>query len=279
MRERRGVARFRRNGAAVAGAWAVAVVVACCLIGPLLLPFDPARPDFAAVSLGPSFASGHWFGTDDLGRDLLARTLAGGRLSLLIGMTAALVAFTIGTTWGSLAGFFGGAVDQLMMRVVDFLYGLPVLFFIILLTLVIGRGFAAIIGAIGALAWLNVAIVVRGQALALRDREFIEAARASGMKPLAIIRHHIVPNAIGPVISYASLLVPAAILAESFLSFLGLGIREPQASWGNLIAAGASTMDAEPWRLLLPGSVLAITLVSMNFIADGLRDAFDPRVG
>jgi oligopeptide transport system permease protein len=183
----------------------------------------------------------------------------------------------IGVSYGAIAGYFGGAVDLVMMRVVDVLYGLPFLFFVIMLTMVMGRGLSAIFIAIGALLWLTIAVIVRGQTLSLKQKEFIEAARAGGMKPFAIVRLHIIPNTIGPVIVYAGLLVPGVIIGESFLSFLGLGVQEPQSSWGTLIDAGVSAMDVAPWQLGFPGLFLALTLYSLNFIADGLRDAFDPK--
>jgi oligopeptide transport system permease protein len=272
-----GFARLRRNHAAVTGIFVIAAIILACVFGPALVPFDPTQSDFDSISVAPSLATGHLFGTDDLGRDLLARVLVGGRTSLLIGVLATVLAVVIGVSYGSIAGFFGGAVDQFMMRVVDILYGLPFLFFVIMLTMVLGRGMLSIFLAIGALIWLTIAVIVRGQTLSLKHKEFIEAARAGGMKPFTIVRRHIVPNAIGPVIVYASLLVPEVIIGESFLSYLGLGVQEPQSSWGTLISAGADAMDTSPWQLIFPGAALALTLFSLNFIADGLRDAFDPK--
>jgi len=272
-----GLGRLRRNHMAVAGMVIVGLIVLACALGPYLVPFDPENQDYSAISTGPSFASGHLFGTDDLGRDVLIRVLLGGRTSLAIGILASIVAVVIGTSYGAIAGFAGGAVDQFMMRFVDVLYGLPFLFFVIMLTMVFGQGILSILIAIGSLIWLTVAVIVRGQTLSLKQKEFIEAARAGGMKPLSIVRRHIVPNTIGPVIVYASLLVPEVILGESFLSYLGLGVQEPASSWGTLIAAGAPAMEQEPYQLLFPGGALALTLFSLNFIADGLRDAFDPK--
>ncbi|HVJ54617.1 MAG TPA: ABC transporter permease subunit [Aliidongia sp.] len=272
-----GFGRLRKNHAAVVGIFILLFIALACLFGPLIVPFDPNQADFGAINVPPSFASGHLFGTDDLGRDLLMRVLIGGRTSLTIGVLATIVAVVIGVGYGSIAGFFGGAVDQAMMRIVDILYGLPFLFFVIMLTMLLGRGMLAIFIAIGSLIWLTIAVIVRGQTLSLKQKEFIEAARAGGMRSLTIVRRHIIPNAIGPVIVFASLLVPEVIIGESFLSYLGLGVQEPQSSWGTLIAAGAEAMDTSPWQIEFPGLALALTLFSLNFVADGLRDAFDPK--
>jgi oligopeptide transport system permease protein len=272
-----GLARLRRNHLAVAGIFIFGFIVLACLFGPFLVPFDPEIQDYSAISDGPSLTGGHLFGTDDLGRDLLIRLLVGGRTSLTIGILATIVAVVIGTGYGAIAGFFGGAVDHLMMRAVDVLYGLPTLFFIIMLTLLLGRGMLVILLAIGALAWLTIAVIVRGQTLSLKQKDFIEAARAGGMRSFGIVRYHIVPNTIGAVIVYASLLVPDVIIGESFLSYLGLGVQEPASSWGTLIDAGAAAMDTQPYQLIFPAGALALTLFSLNFIADGLRDAFDPK--
>ncbi|HLY57081.1 MAG TPA: ABC transporter permease subunit [Stellaceae bacterium] len=273
---RDGFARLRRNHAAVAGLVIVPLIVLACIVGPYLLPFDPTAPDFDAISL-PPLTPGHVLGTDELGRDLLTRILVAGRTSLLIGAVATLVAVIVGVAWGAVAGYFGGGVDQAMMRIVDILFGLPFLFFVIMLTVVLGRGVRAILIAICALLWLTVSVITRGQTLSLKHREFIEAARACGMRPLGIVWQHIIPNTLGPVIVYASLLVPNVILSESFLSYLGLGVQEPATSWGVLISEGANAMETAPWQLLCPGFFLVIVLLSMNFVADGLRDAFDPK--
>jgi oligopeptide transport system permease protein len=269
-------ARLRRNHAAVAGLVIVPLIVLACIAGPWFMPFDPNTPDFDAISVGP-FTEGHLLGTDDLGRDLLARILVAGRTSLTIGIAATVIAVFIGMAYGAVAGYFGGAVDQFMMRAVDMLYGLPFLFFVIMLTMVLGRGLSAIFIAIGALLWLNVAVITRGQTLSLKQKEFIEAARAGGMKPFTIVRKHIIPNTLGPVIVYSSLLVPGVILGESGLSYLGLGVQEPETSWGVLIALGANAMESAWWQLVFPAAFLAVTLFSLNFVADGLRDAFDPK--
>jgi oligopeptide transport system permease protein len=271
-----GFARLRRNRMALAGMIIMPIIALACVVGPWLLPFDPTLSDFDSISVAP-LTGGHLFGTDNLGRDLLVRILVGGRTSLTIAVLATLSAVVVGVCYGAVAGYFGGLVDTLMMRFVDVLYGLPFLFFVIMLTMVIGRGLAAIFIAIAALLWLTVAVITRGLTLSLKQKEFIEAARAGGMRPLGIVRRHIVPNTVGPVIVYASLLVPGVILSESFLSYLGLGVQEPQTSWGVLISDGAEAMDTAPWQLIFPGLFLGVTLFSLNFIADGLRDAFDPK--
>jgi oligopeptide transport system permease protein len=273
---RDGFTRLRRNRAALFSMIVVPLIVLACIFGPYLVPFDPTEADFDAISV-PPLTGLHFFGTDDLGRDLLARILVAGRTSLLIALLASSVAIVIGITYGSIAGFFGGAVDLVMMRIVDVLYGLPFLFFVIMLTMVLGRGLSAIFIAIGAVLWLDVGVITRGQTLSLKQKEFIEAARAGGMRPLRIVRKHIMPNVLGAVIVYASLLVPVVILGESFLSYLGLGVQEPETSWGVLISDGASAMDNAPWQLIFPVLFLVVTLFSMNFLADGLRDAFDPK--
>lgn len=273
---RDGFARLKKNRAAIVGLILVPAIALACVLGPYFVPFDPNVSDFDAISV-PPLVQGHLFGTDNLGRDLLVRLLVAGRTSLLIGVLATLVAVVIGISYGAIAGFFGGATDQFMMRTVDVLYGLPFLFFVIMLTMLLGRGLSSIFIAIGALLWLTVAVITRGQTLGLKHKEFIEAARAGGMKPLAIVRRHIIPNTVGPVIVYASLLVPEVILSKSFLSYLGLGVQEPETSWGVLISDGAEAMDTASWQLIFPALFLAVTLFSMNFIADGLRDAFDPK--
>ena len=275
---RDGLARLRRNYAAVVGLVIVPLIVLACIFGPWIVPYDPTVPDFTLEPLAvPPLSQGHLLGTDDLGRDLLARILVAGRTSLTIGFASALVAVVVGISWGAIAGYFGGVVDQVMMRVVDILYGLPFMFFVIMMNMELGRGLSSIFIAIAALLWLTVSVITRGQTLSLKQKEFIEAARAGGMRPLGIVRRHIVPNALGPVIVYASLLVPNVILSESFLSYLGLGVQEPATSWGVLISEGATALETAPWQLLCPGFFLVIVLLSMNFVADGLRDAFDPK--
>jgi oligopeptide transport system permease protein len=270
--------RLRHNRAAGAAAVMLAAMALLVLLGPLLSPYAPDHIDFDAEwSQPPTLAQGHWFGTDSLGRDLFARTLHGGRVSLLVGLAATLVSVLIGVAYGAVAGYFGGRVDAFMMRLVDVLYALPFIFFVILLMVLFGRDFLLVFLAIGAINWLDMARIVRGQTLALRQREFVQAAVVSGLAPLAIIRRHIVPNLLGVVAVYATLIVPQVILIESFLSFLGLGVQEPATSWGALVSGGAKEMESAPWALIFPASFLALTLLCLNFLGDGLRDALDPR--
>lgn len=219
-----------------------------------------------------------WAGTDGKGRDVLTRLLYGARISITIGLLATLVSLVIGVTWGAVSGFYGGWVDHVMMRIVDMLYGLPFMFIVILLIAVVGRSTLVLFVALGAVQWLSMARVIRGQVISLKEREFIEAAQAIGLRRPAIIFRHLMPNSIGPVIVYATLLVPAVIVEEAFLSFLGLGVQPPNPSWGNMITAGASEIRHATWLILWPGLALATTLFAMNFLGDGVRDAMDPQL-
>jgi oligopeptide transport system permease protein len=251
-------------------------VVLLALIGPLLTPWSYDSIDFDGQwSAPPGWAGSHWFGTDDLGRDLFARCCYGGRISLLVGVTGTFVSLLIGVSWGAVAGFFGGRVDGLMMRIVDILYALPFLFVAVLLTVLFGRHFVLIFLAIGLINWLGMARIVRGQALSLRRREFVDAAVVGGAGPWNIIVVQLLPNLASVIIVYATLTVPQVILVESFLSFLGLGIAEPQTSWGALISDGAQAMESTPWALVFPALLLTMTLLSLNFLGDGLRDRLE----
>jgi len=268
--------RLLRNHAAVASMIMLGVLVLCAVIGPFLVPFAYDEINKNDVWLAPMTA-GHLLGTDALGRDLLARLFTGLGVSLAIGAVATVVSLVIGVAWGAIAGYIGGVVDEVMMRIVDVLYSLPYIFFVIILMVAFGSNFILLFVAIGAVQWLTMARIVRGQTLSLKQKEFIEAARAIGLSRGAIITRHIVPNLLGPVVVYVTLTIPGVILAESFLSFLGLGVQPPMASLGTLINNGAQDMELAPWLLLFPSTVMVVTLMCFNFIGDGLRDAIDPK--
>ncbi len=269
--------RFRNHRLAMVSVWVLALIVLACFLGPFLFPFTGQDADFDNINAQVDLFSAHPFGTDDFGRDLLVRVLEGGQVSLTIGFLGAIVAGVIGVFYGAVSGFLGGRVDGLMMRLVEILFGFPYVILVILLSLLFGGGNIALFAAIVFTLWLTPAVVVRAQAQGLARKEFVEAARAGGMTGRQIVFEHIVPNSLSVVIVYGSLLVPEVILSESFLSFLGIGIKEPQASWGNLIQTGTSAMATDLRLLLLPGTLLAIVLFCLNFIADGLAEAFDPN--
>ncbi|MDP3867565.1 ABC transporter permease [Phenylobacterium sp.] len=268
--------RLLRNGAAVTGVAVLLLLVLIALIGPAFVPFSYDQINKNDV-WAPPLTAGHLLGADSLGRDLLARLLMGLRVSLAIGLVATAVSLVIGIVWGAVAGFVGGPLDELMMRIVDILYSLPFIFFVILLMVTFGSNIILIFVAIGAVEWLTMSRIVRGQTLGLKHKEFVEAARAAGLTQGSIIAKHIVPNLLGPVVVYVTLTIPAVILAESFLSFLGLGVQPPMASLGTLIAGGAQDMELAPWLLIFPSLTMVLTLMSFNFIGDGLRDAIDPK--
>lgn len=267
--------RLRKNKLAVISAGVLVFVVLCALVGPWLSPYTYDQQDTALYASAPS--ASHWFGTDPLGRDLLTRTLYGGRISLLVGLVATLVSMIIGVTYGAIAGFLGGRTDQIMMRLVDVLYALPFTIFVIILMVLFGRNIFLLFLAIGAVEWLTMARIVRGQVISLREKEFIEATRVMGFTEPRIIFQHIIPNTLGPIIIYVTLTVPQVMLLEAFLSFLGLGVQPPMSSWGLLIQEGVETMEEFPWMLLFPSLALSTTLFALNFLGDGLRDALDPK--
>jgi oligopeptide transport system permease protein len=267
--------RLRSNPGAMCAMSVTLGLVALALFGPWFNPNGSETLDWLHVASQPALQSAHWFGTDRLGRDLFARTLEGTRVSLAVGLVASAVSLLVGIGYGAVAGYIGGRTDHVMMRVIEILSGLPLIFFVIFLTVIFGRSEYLLFLSIGAVGWLTMARIVRGQTLSIRRREFIEAAVASGADTARIIVKHVIPNVIGPVIVYATLTVPQIIMFESFLSFLGLGIQEPHASLGTLIAEGAGEMEAAPWILLVPGGFLAVLLLALNIFGDGLRDALD----
>jgi oligopeptide transport system permease protein len=279
--------RLTKNRAAMTSLIVLAVIALLAVFAPLLSAYSYDYIDYNIVSCSPAWwpdkmvmcnAGGtHWFGTDALGRDLFVRVLYGARISLSVGLVATLVSLIIGVLYGAIAGFIGGRLDELMMRFVDVLYSLPYIFLVIILMVIFNRNFFLLFVAIGAVEWLTMARIVRGQTLSIKQKEFVEAARASGVGTFSTIIRHVIPNVVGPVIVYVTLTIPTVILAESFLSFLGLGIQEPLTSWGVLIKDGADQMESAPWTLIFPAVFMAVTLFCFNFIGDGLRDALDPK--
>ncbi len=279
--------RLFENKAAVVSMVLLAIITLMAILAPLLSRYSFDATDWNVVSCAPDWwpdstvmcnAGGtHWFGTDSVGRDLFVRVLYGARVSLAVGLVTTLVSLLIGVLYGAIAGYIGGLLDDIMMRVVDVLYSLPFIFFVIILMVIFHRSLFLLFVAIGAVEWLTMARIVRGQTLSIKHKEFIEAARAGGVGPLAIILRHVIPNLLGPVIIYVTLTIPDVILAESFLSFLGLGVQEPLTSWGVLISDGANQMEIAPWMLIFPALFMALTLFCFNFIGDGLRDALDPK--
>ena len=267
--------RLRKNRAAVTGGVVLVIMVVLAILTPWIAPYGYEAQNLDLGATPPS--ASHWLGTDIFGRDLLTQILYGGRISLAVGFIATAVALVIGVTWGAVAGYVGGRIDSVMMRFVDILYALPFMIFIILLMVVFGRNILLLFLAIGAVEWLTMARIMRTQVQSLRQQEFVEAAVSLGLPPSAIIFKHIIPNALGPIIVYTTLTIPSVMLLEAFLSFLGLGIQPPQTSWGLLISYGAETMEEYPWLLIFPGMALTITLFSLNFLGDGLRDALDVR--
>jgi oligopeptide transport system permease protein len=269
--------RLSANRAAIAGGTLLLLIVLAALLLPLASPYDYYTLDWQHLYLTPGVHGWHLLGTDALGRDLLVRTMWGCRVSLLVGIAASIVSVLIGVLWGTTAGYVGGRVDGLLMRAVDVLYSVPFIPFVIVLTVLFGRELILIFVAIGAVSWLDIARIVRGQTLALKSREFIEAARVAGVRGPAMILRHLVPNLLGIVVIYATLTIPTVILFEAFLSFLGLGVQSPMTSLGSLVAEGAGRMQSYPYLLLVPALLLAAIIFCFNFLGDGLRDALDPR--
>ncbi len=253
------------------------MIAIAAIVGPWLSPNDYVTTNLDAILRAPSAGGAHWFGTDDLGRDLFVRTMLGIRVTLLVAIVASLVSLIIGVAYGAIAGYVGGRVDAVMMRFVDTLYAMPFIFFVILLMVVFERNMFLVFVAIGAVNWLDMARIVRGQTLSLREREYVDAARLSGLSTPAILRRHIAPNLIGVVMVYLTLTIPQAILMESFLSFVGIGIQEPRTSLGSLVDAGVNEVETASWLLLIPAGLLALILLCFNFLGDGLRDLFDSR--
>ncbi|ODT77479.1 MAG: peptide ABC transporter permease [Pelagibacterium sp. SCN 64-44] len=269
--------RLSRNKMAVLSIFVLALIIIIAFAGPAFVPWQYSQVDWGQIRKPPNFEAGHYFGTDQNGRDMLARVLQGTQMSLIVAAVATLVSVFIGVIYGAVAGYFGGRVDAIMMRFVDIMYALPYILFVIILVVMFGRNPVLLFVGIGAIEWLTMARIVRGQTLSIKEKEFVEAARAGGAKPFTIIMRHIVPNLTGPVVIYATLTIPEIIIAESFLSYLGLGVQEPQTSLGTLISDGAPVAEVMPWLLLAPAGVLVTMLFCLTYIGDGLRDALDPK--
>ena len=271
------MARFRRHRAAMASVWVLGAITVLAVLVPEFWPNSLEEVNWDYLQSPPTTDNYLWFGTDVNGRDMFSRTFYGARISLTIGVLTTLVALIIGVAYGAIAGYRGGTPGELMMRVVDVLYSLPALFFVIILVTIFGNNFLLIFLCIGAVEWLTLARIVRGQTLSTREKEYVESALAAGLSTPVILLKYIIPNVIGPVIVYVTLLVPINIIVESYLSFLGLGVQEPYTSWGRLISQGANEIGTAPWLLIIPAAFLVITLFCFNFIGDGLRDSLDPR--
>lgn len=268
--------RLKKNRMALVSLFLIGLFALLAFFAGTIAPYSFDATDYTTIGQAPSWH--HLFGTDDLGRDLFTRVLYGLRISMSVGLVATAVSLVIGVLWGSIAGYFGGAVDYAMMRFVDILYSLPYMFFVIILMTIFGRNIVILFLALGAVQWLTMSRIVRGQILSLKQKEFVEAAHSIGLKPRAIIFRHLIPNTLGPIIIYVTLTIPRIILEEAFLSFLGLGVQPPMASLGSLNADGAAAMDLYPWMLIFPSLILALLLFALNYLGDGLRDALDPRM-
>ncbi len=269
--------RFRANRAAMISAGIIFVIIILAIVVPIWGPHSLEEVYWDRMLIAPSLENHHWFGTDVNGRDMFARVFYGARISLTIGVLTTLVALTIGVLYGAVAGYFGGRIGTIMMRLVDIIYAVPALFLIIILISVFGNNFILVFVSIGAVEWLTMARIVRGQTLAIREKDYVEAAHALGLPQTTILVRYIIPNVLGPVIVYATLLIPINILVESYLSFLGLGVQEPYTSWGRLISQGTKEIETGLWLLLIPAVFLTVTMFCFNFIGDGLRDALDPK--
>lgn len=267
--------KLYRNRIAFSGLIFLILMTFACLIGPMLSPYSYQEQNLNMGSQPPSLA--HWFGTDPLGRDLLTRMFYGGRISLMVGLAATFVSLTIGILYGGISGYMGNKVDKAMMRIADIIYSLPFTLFVILLMVVFGRNFLLLFAAIGSVEWMTMARIVRGQVLSLKEQTFVQASRALGQSNRGILRKHLLPNTLGTIIVWTTLTIPHVILLESFISFLGLGVQPPMSSWGVLIKDGSVVMEEQPWLLIFPCLFFTLTLFSLNFLGDGLRDALDPR--
>lgn len=268
--------RLKKNRMAMAGLCMIVLIITLAIFGPIISPYTYSDQDLNATNRPPSAA--HWFGTDNLGRDLLTRVLFGARISLSVGFVASFIILTIGVIYGGIAGFFGGWLDNLMMRIVDILWAVPLTLFVILLMVVMGPGLLTIFVALGSVYWVGMARIVRGQIISLKNQEFVLAARTIGASPWRILLRHLIPNAMGPIIVTVTLNIPNAIFTEAFLSFIGLGVSAPMASWGVLASEGAQSIRAYPWQIFFPALAISLTMLAFNFLGDGLRDALDPRM-
>lgn len=266
--------RLKRNRVAIASLVVILIICVAAVIGPELSPYTYDQQDLVMNNRPPSAA--HWFGTDNLGRDLFTRVLWGARISMTVGVLASLIALGIGVPYGAISGYFGGHVDEIMMRIVEILYGLPFQLYVILLMVVLGAGLQNVLIAIGIVYWLDMARIVRGEVLSLKEREYVLAAKTVGASTWSIIFRHLIPNAMGPIIVTMTLMIPQAIFTEAFLSFIGLGVAAPMASWGALASDGYPAIRVAPWALLFPAAAISITMLAFNFLGDGLRDALDP---
>ena len=268
--------RLKKNKMAIVSCIYLLIQSLAAIFAPMIAPFSYEETDLILGAVAPNTT--HWFGTDDLGRDLFTRTLYGARVSLAIGVLAVFVSVAIGVAYGAISGFIGGRTDYVMQRFLETLYAIPFMLFVIILMVMLGRNIYIMFIALGAIQWLSMARIVRGQVISLKCMEYVDAARAIGVSDIRIIFRHMLPNILGPVIVYATLTIPSVILEEAFLSFLGLGVQEPMSSWGTLISSGVEAMEVYPWMIIVPCLTLILTLLALNFLGDGLRDALDPKV-